>query len=64
MKTEAITLTTPALQVVEQAKTFLEKPSLRIAHKSDLHNHRFALHDNKAIQDPTNWDHSWFAQYE
>lgn len=32
--------------------------------KYDFRNYRFAVIENKSIQDSSNWDSSWFTAYE
>ena len=41
-----------------------EKVKMKAVLKTDLRNHRFAIIDNKGVQDPRNWDESWFGNYE
>jgi hypothetical protein len=41
-----------------------KKVEMRLMLKSDLRNHRFAVIENNRIQDPSNWDASWFGNYE
>jgi len=53
-----------SLKVAEDSKPALEKSSLRIVETNDFKNQRFSFIDNKAIEDCTNWDASWFANYE
>jgi len=52
------------LQMTDRDKNLNQTSRLRIVYKSDLNNHRFALHDNKTVQDANSWDQSWFANYE
>jgi hypothetical protein len=64
MKTET-SYPAVALAVVEK-NTLPPAPApvLKMNFKSDLHNHRFAVLENKQISDPLNWDLSWFSNYE
>lgn len=52
------------LKVAEDKRLAPEKLMLRVVERNDFGNMRFAFIDNKAIHDSTNWDLSWFANYE
>ena len=41
-----------------------KKLEVNLVLKSDLRNHRFAFIQNNQIEDTTNWDASWFGNYE
>lgn len=41
-----------------------EKMKMKSIQKTDLRNHRFAIIENKTVQDPLNWDEKWFSNYE
>lgn len=49
---------------VESTKEEPATSPLRVVHKSDLHNHRFAVLENKTVEESRNWDTAWFASYE
>ncbi|RYF84998.1 MAG: hypothetical protein EON98_07735 [Chitinophagaceae bacterium] len=50
--------------LVNNVQTVKERIERKVVQKSDLKNHRFAVIDNKSIEDPMNWDSSWFTNYE
>jgi len=52
------------LGVVNQKGPQAEKAKMKAVVKTDLRNHRFAIIDNKVVQDPRNWDEAWFGNYE
>ena len=37
---------------------------IRLLLKTDVRNLRFSIIENSRIQDPSNWDASWFSNYE
>ena len=65
MKTDALfQYSNFALRVADEAKPPIEKTQLRVVEKTEPTKKPFGFIENKAINDCTSWDASWFANYE
>ncbi|HVF97351.1 MAG TPA: hypothetical protein VM871_08530 [Flavisolibacter sp.] len=64
MKTATTNPSIDTVPPIEERRRLPKHSTLQVVHKSHLHNHHFGQHQNNLTEDPANWDHSWFAQYE
>jgi hypothetical protein len=53
------------VRIAQTENTTIEKKvEMRLGLNTDVRNQRFAVIENNQIQDPSNWDASWFGNYE
>ncbi|RYZ30292.1 MAG: hypothetical protein EOO10_03390 [Chitinophagaceae bacterium] len=52
------------LRIAQTENKTEKKLEMRLLLKTDFQNHRFAAIENKRIHDSSNWDASWFGNYE
>jgi hypothetical protein len=65
MKTTSFHYSNYPLRIAQTENITTEKKvEMRFGSKPDFRNHRFAMIENNQIQDPSNWDASWFGNYE
>jgi hypothetical protein len=64
MKTRSFHYSNFPLKVNETGPVAKEKTTARLLQRTDLSLLRFTIIKNKSIEDPCNWDSSWFASYE